>query len=135
MGEDDGILLLGVAKDQQHHIHHHIQRDATEQELAVLRELLRVELREERDGDHGRPDQELPVAQPRVLHMALALHDLADGLVEEVFDGVGVKEVGLLRGHLRRRGHRTVARHLRRRRGGGDGSVKLEEPLLHPFLR
>lgn len=25
VGEDDGILLLGVAKDQQHHIHHHIR--------------------------------------------------------------------------------------------------------------
>jgi len=27
MGEEDGILLLGVAKDQQHHIQHHIRID------------------------------------------------------------------------------------------------------------
>ena len=25
VGEEDGILLLGVAKDQQHHIQHHIR--------------------------------------------------------------------------------------------------------------
>ena len=27
MGEEDGILLLGVAKDQQNHIQHHIRID------------------------------------------------------------------------------------------------------------
>lgn len=53
-----------------------IQCDAAEEELAVLRELLRVELREQGDGDHGRPDPQLQVAQPRVLRVALNLHDL-----------------------------------------------------------
>jgi len=27
VGEEDGILLLGVAKDQQNHIQHHIRID------------------------------------------------------------------------------------------------------------
>jgi len=35
MGEEDGIVLLGVSKDQQHYIQHHIQRDAREEKLST----------------------------------------------------------------------------------------------------